>query len=747
MSSKSKLRYVPRHQRGRQTKDRRPERLHGAFTGGFSAGHFNTVATPEGWKPKEDVKTEGQGGEQNLEDFMDEQDHNEWGGPQSVRQDLVGQSLTAEPASVQTATLLTESIFGGKELTPSNVGSRLLKKMGWRQGSSTAIVPSDETRVSSMKEDEEWQYLSERRLKKIKVQQDSIRIPRPKLDQVGLGFDAHANAPEFQKFREKRRRLAQERARGNHRSVYRLTNVLDNEEVVDGSSSRRGNLPQDDDREHNYESYEVLEDFVGSRTVGGFALHDDEDDAFDDTTKALTNMSDKILLDKDEYNTVIEDPQSDDDNINDDQMGQANDLAKGLLAWTDTATHPENTAWDGEPNTTVMTSDGRPPLSGFVLGGSGGGLLQRFRGPDIPDDYEVTPHAFREDEHPLVWKTLARAVQLENDQARREASVKDALASGRVQKRAAPQQPDVSAPLAGAAFSSLAIAMKSKFTTGSAPAAQENDKLGLSAGLVHASDLHKIRPSTESTNNDSRRILPVTRTAQSFTPTPLLCKRFGVRNPSLTSTALVTQKETPASAEESFFRNEVLPALDRANAKSDADSPSRMREDDGASTQHVYLDRPSMDVYRSIFGAEDSENDNDDDSEKIRDQNRTPGKNASPLAEDRSKEEERRIRVPDVDSTLPSDMHGHEEQRKRWSSDSSGEPSSDESRKRSTKEHRKRKKKDRKKKKHRKRDRSNDDESDTSDRERKRKRRHHKRKEDKKKRDKSKHRKDEKESE
>ena len=27
------------------------ERLHGAFTGGFSAGHYNTVGSKNGWKP------------------------------------------------------------------------------------------------------------------------------------------------------------------------------------------------------------------------------------------------------------------------------------------------------------------------------------------------------------------------------------------------------------------------------------------------------------------------------------------------------------------------------------------------------------------------------------------------------------------------------------------------------------------------------------------------------------------------
>lgn len=28
-------------------------RFHGAFTGGFSAGYFNTVGSREGWKPKQ----------------------------------------------------------------------------------------------------------------------------------------------------------------------------------------------------------------------------------------------------------------------------------------------------------------------------------------------------------------------------------------------------------------------------------------------------------------------------------------------------------------------------------------------------------------------------------------------------------------------------------------------------------------------------------------------------------------------
>lgn len=33
------------------TDEKGRRRFHGAFTGGFSAGHFNTVGSEEGWKP------------------------------------------------------------------------------------------------------------------------------------------------------------------------------------------------------------------------------------------------------------------------------------------------------------------------------------------------------------------------------------------------------------------------------------------------------------------------------------------------------------------------------------------------------------------------------------------------------------------------------------------------------------------------------------------------------------------------
>jgi G patch domain-containing protein 1 len=59
-------------------------RFHGAFTGGYSAGYFNSVGSKEGWAPKEFKSSRGARTEgvvkQVAEDFMDEDDLQSFGG-------------------------------------------------------------------------------------------------------------------------------------------------------------------------------------------------------------------------------------------------------------------------------------------------------------------------------------------------------------------------------------------------------------------------------------------------------------------------------------------------------------------------------------------------------------------------------------------------------------------------------------------------------------------------------------------
>lgn len=53
------------------------QRFHGAFTGGFSAGHYNTVGSEEGFKPSTFVSSRGNRAsqkKQSANDFVDSED-------------------------------------------------------------------------------------------------------------------------------------------------------------------------------------------------------------------------------------------------------------------------------------------------------------------------------------------------------------------------------------------------------------------------------------------------------------------------------------------------------------------------------------------------------------------------------------------------------------------------------------------------------------------------------------------------
>lgn len=71
--------------------DQGRKRFHGAFTGGFSAGYFNTVDTKEGFQPKSFISRRNEGESQSKfshkpEDYMDEEDFGEFGiAPKKVR--------------------------------------------------------------------------------------------------------------------------------------------------------------------------------------------------------------------------------------------------------------------------------------------------------------------------------------------------------------------------------------------------------------------------------------------------------------------------------------------------------------------------------------------------------------------------------------------------------------------------------------------------------------------------------------
>ncbi|KAL8363386.1 hypothetical protein RB601_009247 [Gaeumannomyces tritici] len=128
--------YVPvwkqevRDERGRK-------RLHGAFTGGFSAGYFNTVGSKEGWTPATFVssrtnrrKDDPKAAQQRPEDFMDDEDFAD-----------AEESRKLQTAPDFAAFGSTEHEVGRSSgladlfrIEGETMGTKLLKRMGWKEG-------------------------------------------------------------------------------------------------------------------------------------------------------------------------------------------------------------------------------------------------------------------------------------------------------------------------------------------------------------------------------------------------------------------------------------------------------------------------------------------------------------------------------------------------------------------------------------------------------------------------------------
>ncbi|ROV96603.1 hypothetical protein VPNG_08991 [Cytospora leucostoma] len=130
--------YVPvwkqevRDERGRK-------RLHGAFTGGWSAGYFNTVGSKEGWTPSTFVSSRAKRAndatnkpapQQRPEDFMDEEDLADAEESKRIQTSQAFAGLGASDSNVGRA----GGLAGLLHVQGETMGTNILKKMGWREG-------------------------------------------------------------------------------------------------------------------------------------------------------------------------------------------------------------------------------------------------------------------------------------------------------------------------------------------------------------------------------------------------------------------------------------------------------------------------------------------------------------------------------------------------------------------------------------------------------------------------------------
>lgn len=746
--------YVPRKLRrgGSSSSSRHHQRFHGAFTGGFSAGYYNTAGSAEGWKPAESsassevaaghadplgdnnnnnnnnvndnennnanetdsAATAGQK-QQRVEDFMDEHDFEEWGGPTAVRKeynDESGSKNKGKDSSAASRRRRDDNLQQQQHQTaeveerhlllwnvdepPANVGRRLLRILGWRGGENAYVQQQQQQQQDQQQqqqqnlgikennvtndddndgdddevggEQSQLRLLSRRRLRKIRVQQRRIVIPAAKTDRTGLGFEPYKDAPEFREHKERRKRAARARARqaaaaGSDRrsrgTVYRLDDVLeggggdddDDDDDDAGDTARMASQQSRNGRHHDhqqevedhYAAEDTLEDFIGTKSSSGFALREDQDDAYDDE-QGLTQVSGKVRLDEDAFGTVAyEHSESDEEERSATTTQQsAIDASIGgvLSSWAsaNSSTQLGSNNGDGATCARGVTADGRPPLKGFVLGGSGGGvggqsalLNQRHRGPDVPYSYKLKPHVFGPDEHRMVVQAFSRAIKLQADDQRKRATIQKALDSNAAAVKARIVQ-NKTEPLAlNAAVFDLKASMKSRFTaakteenTTKQTGMQPNRAPGLSLPVppVPSTSLSLSKPGDFPDSEEVK----ITRSVLSFAPSSLLCKRFHVRMPENTIRALSGQINEVAEkgGENAYFGGILKKAKAAGGAgKCDANSADKVAGipkknalslEETAEMEKKEEQRPAISIYKSIYepgSAEASADDSD----------------------------------------------------------------------------------------------------------------------------------------
>ncbi|KAK0628844.1 hypothetical protein B0T17DRAFT_554489 [Bombardia bombarda] len=117
--------------------ERGRKRLHGAFTGGWSAGYFNTVGSKEGWTPSAFVssrtnrrKDAPDAAQQRPEDFMDEED---LAAAEEARKIQTTAAFTGLGSTEDDVSRMT-GLVGLFRVEGEMMGAKLLKKMGWKEG-------------------------------------------------------------------------------------------------------------------------------------------------------------------------------------------------------------------------------------------------------------------------------------------------------------------------------------------------------------------------------------------------------------------------------------------------------------------------------------------------------------------------------------------------------------------------------------------------------------------------------------
>ncbi|KAJ1570124.1 hypothetical protein HK096_008495 [Nowakowskiella sp. JEL0078] len=184
------------------------KRLHGAFTGGFSAGFFNTVGSKEGFQPSAFISSRSKRSKPQAsrpEDYMDEEDLEEIEASKktTVTEDfdiLGGTAKELERRNAASKLIQNETSTGALGSLPEkliedligsakdSVGVKLIRQLGWREGQG--VGPR-----RKRKRENGVDNIGDEHLYAPKDQE--LFLFENKSNTFGIGFNPHKDAPEF----------------------------------------------------------------------------------------------------------------------------------------------------------------------------------------------------------------------------------------------------------------------------------------------------------------------------------------------------------------------------------------------------------------------------------------------------------------------------------------------------------------------------------------------------------------------